>query len=102
VTRRDFSWGHPDTQWRLPVAAADWKNSKCRKFYATGERSLPETSFSNLTCNGTVRRAGLDSNPMGSQGFQGYGAGIPGNRGPTRAMERLEEKNLYACRMPGR
>lgn len=104
VTRRDFSWGHPDTQWQLPEAAAAWKNSKTRKFYAMGERGLPSISFSHLTCNATVWRAGLDSDPMGSQEFQDYGVGggIPGNCRPTRAMERLKEKSLCACRMPGR
>lgn len=65
-----------------------------------GERSLPSTSLSNSTCNGTVQRTGLDSDPMGSQRFQGYGAGIPENR--RLAMERLEGESLCVCWMPVR
>lgn len=25
MTRKDFSWGHSDTQWQLPEVAAAWK-----------------------------------------------------------------------------
>lgn len=39
----------------------------------------------------------MDSDPMGAQEIQGYGAGILGNRRPTREMERLErEKSVPA------
>lgn len=69
VTRRDFSWGHPDTQWQLPEAAAAWKNSKYRKVYAVGEQKPSLYQF--LQLNLQWNRGGRSWLGFRSDGFSG-------------------------------
>lgn len=75
VTRRDFSWGHPDTQWQLPEAAAAWKNSKTRKFYAIGRERPSLNQFLPLNLQWNCVEGWFGFRPNGFSGISGVWSG---------------------------
>lgn len=92
-----FSWGHSDTQWQLPEAAAAWRKSRVSAGRAMQGEAPSLNLALQLNSNGTVARAGLDSGLMGSLGTQSDGAGIPENHRPRRAMKREARAEKFVC-----